>query len=348
MSADIWTTVETVAVNAEGRLTPAQRDRIAGRAPRVRWAVVLALLVPAPVAGWLFLVGQVTWAITVVTLWLTVVVTVAGLYRQAVTSRRRRIEELADPRVGHGIGQVLETAILVPEVNLHRRYDDPPLPPAGWYQLYWFAERGGTHGYALRWLLSAYPLAPSDLPEWEPEQMPVQRSKLMLALRRDAPELAENTAGRLSTNQRHELRRSLFASRAGIVVAGMLGVASAAVVPVIVWAAIREREYPALLLVVLAGGAVAFFGYWISTAAREGARLRTALGAATPVRRESGHISVRSDNDGDAIVLSGLEFTVASRVAVVFRAAMPYALYYVDGVGRLLSAEPVTLAPPDR
>lgn len=158
-----WTDPQTVAANADGRVTPAQRSLIVGRKirpPYFAWTLLIFWAATLGLAGWAGATprdypssipdGGVSGALAaiglaalVTFLWFPGLALMVGFSRwQARHRRRRRIAALAAGRIESAVGWIVDLddggsearvggdLIAVPE-------GAPPLPPPGPYRLYW-------------------------------------------------------------------------------------------------------------------------------------------------------------------------------------------------------------------
>jgi len=334
-----WTDEDVLAANAAGRVAPAQRALLVGSPERMHLFGIGLQLVTVAVGGALLLSGHVPAAITVLLVGSNVAVVLIGVGWGQRRSRADLITHVDSPRIDSGIGQIVSLPgggyeARVGADRLSCAGGGAPLPPPGWYRLYWLAST--AYEGADRWLLS---VSPQPLPG-SPDLV---RDAVMAGLGCTEQELASNRTGALAPRQRRTLLRGIRARvGAGLLLLALTGAG---------WAALGPRvgqrlagSPPAAALAALGclltvTGAVLLA---VVVMARTGRRLRRVLRQGRPVATLRGSASVERVHDElYRLHIHGHRFPLDENAARAFTWPGRYAAHYLPALDRLLSAEPL-------
>ncbi|HKD96940.1 MAG TPA: hypothetical protein VKB69_04985 [Micromonosporaceae bacterium] len=361
-AADPWPEPAAFEANADGHLTPGQRQMLLGGPvlpPYVSLGIVTAAICAGAVLWWRFGFGI---GITVILVGSNIGLAAMGTNFQQRRHGRRMRSALDHPAIGRGIGEVAVTGSRVDIRSGVRPIDlgpaAPGAPPAGWYQMYWLEHRGAQRWNADRILLSARPVPRPPAPvddRTDPghDLDPLVASEVSTRLRQVLPrtgwELRFNRAGALSPPQLAELRqrarRRVWARLVGVTVGSLIGGL------MLLAALIAWRRTPSGDESDTAGGifslCVGLVVLWFTV--RTVIRLPEAMAWVNhppPLARASGPVTVKledSENNTWTVAMEdGPTFTVTADVARAFGTPVPYTAYYVVLAGDhiLLAAEP--------
>jgi hypothetical protein len=287
----------------------------------------------------------------------------AGWGRWRARRRRRaRIAALKARRIVGGLGEISGTAgsagaastARVGQMRLPLPDGAPPLPLPGEYWLYWLVP---TRRHASPLLLSAEPVDAQEAANRRAHPSPAQQALVRRVLADElgvTPErLAANRAGVLTHRQRRALVRRI---RLRLLFPGVLigAVVAAGLGFFAVWGVLsllRTHWADAF------GAAVAFGIHglafappfvmmaWELVASSGLPAVVSALRASAPVERVEGEAVVRLvgplDEEWEIRVAGALRLPVSPMVGSALLAPGRYALYYLPGLGLLLSAEPL-------
>jgi hypothetical protein len=260
-----------------------------------------------------------------------------------------RVANLTDPTIDSGLGVLRrDGTIVLPGTSVQRASGEPELPGPGWYRFFWLRDRSSAESPAHR-LLSARPVAVSELAPWRPEELAAARERLAAVLDAGPAEVSVDrpAPGQLTQDQRRAVRRWLRRreTRAAVAVALSLGLLAvlAAIGYGVAVAHLDGLIELGLLPLLALPLPLAIGDVW--SKARDAQGLRAALDGRQPALCLDTAVLVIGDEENRR-VLGDLDFQVNAEVADAFESGRYYTLYYLPRPRQVLCAEPVARDEP--